>query len=283
MILPKVLCAYPVRVDGTVPSAKIEVPCGQCMPCRVNWQRAWTFRILCEMSLHLATSWVTLTYNEATVPRVDVRPTLYPPHLTRYLRRVRKDLGPERHFAVGEYGPKTWRPHYHVMLFGHDAASVEAHAHRYWGQRFGFVSVDCASQHSSKRAAYVAGYCLKKLTQKSALALDGRHPEFPRMSNRPGIGVGVVPSIAEAMTRRGTAQYIAEMGDVPRFARLGGKLYPLDRTMRDKIREYLGVPIRAAERLSRVAERPEITDHDREAAVAAHDKMRSRYGAKAQI
>lgn len=278
-----VLCAFPVRVYGTAPGAGVEVRCGRCMPCRALRREAWALRILLEISCHPATSWVTLTYSDAAMPRVDVRGTLYPKHFTRYIRRVRKDLGPTRYFGVGEYGPKSWRPHYHVMLFGQPAEAVEEHALRYWGERYGFVSVDCASQHTSKRAAYVAGYCLKKLTNPSEMRLDGRHPEFMRQSLKPAIGLKAVASIAEAMTRRGTSQVIAETGDVPRLARLGGKVYPMDATLRNHIRRYLGVPLRAAERLSSVVERPKPTLESRLKAKDVHEKMRHRLGEKAQI
>lgn len=127
-----------------------------------------------------------------------------------------------RFFLVGEYGNhcrhgidldrvgcplcKLGRPHYHAILFNCAFPDLEPYSERdgevrytspmlekLWG--FGFVDV---GELTFESAAYVARYSLKKINgvladdHYQALTLDGEvvylHPEFARMSRRPGIG-----------------------------------------------------------------------------------------------
>ena len=269
------LCAFPITLSppGT------QVPCGQCMPCRVRRQKAWAGRILLELGLHQVTSWVTLTYNDDSIPSYvgsdgTLCTTLYPEHLRLLFKRLRKRQ-PFRYFACGEYGKKenSFRPHYHALLFGVDPGFL---AHKdflegLWGK--GFVTVDDANQDAKYRASYVAHYTVKKLNASAIDLLDGQHPEFARMSMRPGIGCPAVTKMASAMNRRGVVQWIAETGDVPAFFRIDGRLYPLDTTVRTKLREALGVPAKAADRLRKPEADYDLTLEQRQ---AWHDKMHAR-------
>jgi len=149
-------------------------PCGQCMPCRINRRRLWSNRILLESCKHEKSAFLTLTYAPEFLPENG---SLQPRHLQLFLKRLRKELSPHkiRFFAVGEYGDQTWRPHYHLAVFGIDAFSTDI-VRRCWGM--GHVMVGDLSRAS---AAYIAQYCTKKLTSKDDPRLEGRHPEFTRM------------------------------------------------------------------------------------------------------
>lgn len=88
---------------------------------------------------------------------------------------------------------------------------------------------------------YIAGYTIKKLTngkdEKTNEALEGRHPEFARMSLRPAIGAPAMQQIAEDMVRSG----VCEMWeDVPPALWYGTRSLPLSRTMRKHLRKHLG-------------------------------------------
>lgn len=125
------------------------------------------------------------------------------------MKRLRKNLGHKvRFFACGEYGDNTFRPHYHACIFGTDfpdkklfGKSPAGHdlfrsplLERSWG--LGHVAI---ADLTFESAAYVARYCLKKMTGEQAEAhyqhidqVTGEctqlTPEFARMSLKPGIG-----------------------------------------------------------------------------------------------
>jgi len=102
-----------------------------------------------------------------------------------------------RFYAAGEYGSLTSRPHYHLLLFNlpikelqyfrtnenHDKIYLSNYLSDIWGK--GYVTVGAVTFES---AAYVARYIMKKITGEPAEDhYCGRHPEFTRMSRRPGI------------------------------------------------------------------------------------------------
>lgn len=85
---------------------------------------------------------------------------------------------------------------------------------------------------NEKSAQYIAGYVVKKLTDRDDFRLDGRYPEFARMSLRPGIGAGVMDDLASVLL-----QYDSEeLEDVPTVLRHGMKMMPLGRYLRKRLR-----------------------------------------------
>lgn len=219
-------CGKPFRKDG------VEYGCGQCLPCRFNRRRQWTMRLVLESTQHEFSSFVTLTYDKEHVPHdgsVSVR------EMQLFLKRLRmRACGSAiRFFGVGEYGDQSWRPHYHLCLFGVSDRSAICDS---W-QR-GYVDVGSLTFES---AAYVAGYSVKRMTDARDERLGGRAPEFARMSLRPGIGAGAVGSISEGVTSRAGARFVAGVGDVPGVLRFGGKTWPIGRYLKEKLRESLGM------------------------------------------
>lgn len=217
------LCVRPFR------TGKADFGCGQCMPCRINKRRQWTGRIMLEASQHAHSCFATLTYEDPAPPE------LVPGDLRQFMRRV-WDLypSPVRFFGVGEYGEVTKRPHYHLALFGMSLVDGD-YVQRFWGKGFTHVG---ELNHDS--AQYLAGYVCKKLTKRGDPRLEGRHPEFTRMSLRPGIGAPATASIGRSFTGPQYSQALVKAGDVPSELRVGGKTYPLGRYLREKIREEVG-------------------------------------------
>lgn len=223
------LCERPFFVANKAP-----VGCGQCEPCRINRRRLWANRMVLESLTHSENSFLTLTYDEAHIPENG---TLVPKHWTDFLKRFRLAIAPERvrFFAVGEYGDESQRPHYHACLFG-----VGPFAHdivqRCW--RFGFTYL---AEFSPATAAYVAGYVVKKFAGK-AVCLDGRHPEFTRQSNRPGIGAGAARVLANALEKAGEKKRLLEgSSPLPLSVRIGGDEVFLGRYLREVLRKELGL------------------------------------------
>ena len=258
------LCGVPRTVGDR------KVPCGKCFNCRINKRRCWTARILLEglaaERCGQEVSWVTLTYAEENVPVVARGVSGEPLRSLNTLdyqlcfKRIRKrpDIGSFRYFLVGEYGDQTFRPHYHALLFGPRTVRVEAALKQEWEQDFGHTRVrpwrvgdESLTDASEKRAAYCAGYVVKKMTSLEDYRLGrARHPEFSRMSrgSAGGYGLGCVPAVLDLQTTRGGAIQLTETGDVARSVRINGKLWPLDRTVRRYLRDQLGIPQTIAER-----------------------------------
>ena len=242
------------------------VPCQRCMNCRVNRRRFWTGRILAEAQYQPMSSFWGLTYAPEHVPTVGSGPyadalTLKPADLTNFIKRWRK-LKPEhetfRYFAVGEYG-ELGRPHYHVVAFGPRVdLSLEDRIRKAWsvldeqGERrvLGRVSV---SELIPERAAYCAGYTIKKLTKRDDnRLLDGQLPEFFRVSRRPPLGYLLFHDIARSVHTRSGSIKLALEGDVPKEFRASQNRYPLGRYWIQKLREVLDVeapPYRSPEDL----------------------------------
>jgi len=101
------------------------VPCGKCTGCLNRRASAWSFRLLQEEKTSDTAYFVTMTYatEHAPITRNGYL-ELKKKDLQDYFKRLRrsheyyetKNKG-IKYFAVGEYGGKIKRPHYHVLLF----------------------------------------------------------------------------------------------------------------------------------------------------------------------
>ena len=95
-----------------------EVPCGQCIGCRLERSRQWAMRCCHEASLYDLNCFITLTYDPEHLPPDG---SLVLDHFQRFMKRLRKRFGSGiRFFHCGEYGEKFARPHYHACLFNFD-------------------------------------------------------------------------------------------------------------------------------------------------------------------
>lgn len=222
-------------LNGTLP-----VGCGQCLPCRINRQRLWAHRQYLESLSYDANCFVTLTFSNDYLPPSG---SLDPEHLRNFLKRVRRRISPIklRFFGCGEYGDESWRPHYHVNFFGvgPELESIYLDA---WGQ--GNIKV---GDFNIKTAMYVAHYATKNMTKDGDWRLDGRHPEFARMSLKPGIGASALPVLSESLHVEWGLTLLAEEGDVPRALKMGRKSLVLGRYLRRRLREEIGMPEKLTE------------------------------------
>jgi len=174
-----------------------ELPCGQCIGCRLERSRRWAVRIMHEAQLHQKNSFLTLTYSDEYVPKDG---SLKVEDFQLFMKRLRKrSSSPLRFFHCGEYGETTSRPHYHACLFGDDFSTdrvlykVTPQGDLLYNSRR--LSEAWPEGHAVigdltfESAAYVARYCLKKVTGPEASDHYGeRKPEYVTMSRRPGIG-----------------------------------------------------------------------------------------------
>lgn len=153
---------------------------------------------------------VTLTYDDEHLPENHM---LSKPDLQKFFKRLRNRRAVKsiRYLAAGEYGGKTSRPHYHVVLFGeffgdrYETFSRDGQAltHSFeldevW--KNGTATIDDASFGA---ICYAAGYCAKKAVAERQLTgpieeltnpetgevtYKALAPEFRLMSMHPGLG-----------------------------------------------------------------------------------------------
>lgn len=165
-------CSKPIQLDELM-----MVPCGKCIQCRIARSREWAVRILHETESHEDSIFVTLTYSDEALPR-DM--SIKKSELQRFLKRLRKQLEPRKikYFSSGEYGSKTQRPHYHLIIFGMSKNDVQ-YVKKAWTN--GLIHIGTVTY---KSARYVAKYMFKQY--KSKYDLPGREEPFALMSK--GLG-----------------------------------------------------------------------------------------------
>lgn len=176
---------------------------------------------------HWGNSFVTLTYRSRAEcngdawrsPKQQLENGYYLPdepwlwslnkkHIQKFLKRLRKFFRPNRirYYHCGEYGDKFDRPHSHLVLFNCDFPDKQLLQQRQGQSLFYSVTLEklwpygfsSIGEVSFESAAYVAGYCIKKITGELAddhyLRYDDNgvawwlEPEYSTMSRRPGIG-----------------------------------------------------------------------------------------------
>lgn len=246
-------CAKPITINGGA------FGCGQCIPCRVNRRRIWTHRIMLEAAQYEDNTFATLTYDDENLP---INNSVTPKELQLFIKKLRKTSDRKlRYFACGEYGDQTFRPHYHLALFGFPGCArgisrpnaktgkccaVCDTVRETWGK--GNISLGFLEERS---AAYIAGYVTKKLTNIDNPLLEGRLPEFARMSLRPGIGLGMMHELASVLL---THKLDERMIDVPLSLQHGKKQWPLGRYLRRKLRLYIGREENTPEAIQKVTQ-----------------------------
>ncbi len=187
---------------GESAATRMEVACGQCLGCRLDYSRMWSMRIVHEHELVRelggSSSFVTLTYDDEFMPEGWSLTPSGASDFQLFMKRLRKANDQKiRYFMVGEYGDLcrhskpgvevraedcefccVGRPHYHAILFNKTFEDLEVcgrgrdvdyftskELQRVWGK--GFVQV---GEVNVKTAGYTARYCLKKDTGEKAAA-----------------------------------------------------------------------------------------------------------------
>lgn len=89
------------------------------MECRLAYSREWAIRMTHEQLSHKRSCFLTLTYDPANLPGPGTG-QLVKRDLQLFFKRFRKNVGPFRYVACGEYGERHLRPHFHVAFYGHD-------------------------------------------------------------------------------------------------------------------------------------------------------------------
>lgn len=229
----------PTMADIMLVNNEIAFPCGRCACCKILKRKDMSVRLSHEASIHDDCCFITLTYDDDHIPMASIGdwtetkkdsnylseieilrgdifglPTLLPADVQKFIKRLRRHLEyvptkkcekrdhvtrPIRYFCVGEYGSKTYRPHYHIMIFGWKPSDMRfwqdkgdyivcrsAQIEKLW--RYGFSTVGDVNAGVAK---YCARYVTKKMDCDHEMTKDERSvcPEFFLQSVRDG-GIG---------------------------------------------------------------------------------------------
>lgn len=171
----------PFTVKSKTSGDSIAVPCGKCPTCLARRVSGWSFRLMQQDKISETSNFITLTYDTQNVPITNKGfMSLNKRDVQLFFKRLRKshDSGrlPIKYYAVGEYGGKTLRPHYHIILFN---AQIELIQPAWQNGECHYGTVTGAS----------VGYTLKYMSKPSRIPLhanDDRLKEFSLMSK--GLG-----------------------------------------------------------------------------------------------
>lgn len=207
-------------ISGEELGLNIQVPCGKCLGCRLDYSRNWAIRSSNEAMMYNNynnCAFLTLTFNDDMLLRRSNPYSLNRTAFTSWIKRLRKAIksnyGVEfRLMACGEYGNRHKRPHYHMIIYGFNfpdkyvykynkirntdvlyyrspfLESIWRPAHT--DESFGFSIIGDVNFESS---AYVARYCTKKLFGAVAEKVyKNKEVEFLTTSRNKGLGYNYV-------------------------------------------------------------------------------------------
>lgn len=189
----KIMCDTPYYVDSNKLrynkgefTKKIPVACGRCYLCQKRRVDSWVYRLMQEDLDSYTSAFVTLTYNTENLPRTKNNyRTLVVSDVQQYIKNLRKledkyhkriskkldrigrkrlDKRPIKYFAVGEYGSKGGRPHYHLIIFN---VTNKKHYYEAWNttkKSRGSVHIGDVRSNS---IAYTAKYIMKERGRRS--------------------------------------------------------------------------------------------------------------------
>nr|AVQ10235.1 replication protein VP4 [Gokushovirinae environmental samples] len=161
----------------------VEIPCGQCIGCKLKKSKEWAIRIMLEASLYDHNSFITLTYDNNHLPPNG---SINKQDPVDFMKRLREFYGSGiRSYGCAEYGENFGRPHYHICLFNHHFPDAKQ-----WTTRRGFpvyrsekleqlwpLGISEIGTLTFQSAAYVARYIMKKFTGPESES----HYEVPDM------------------------------------------------------------------------------------------------------
>ena len=220
---------YPVDAFGVKSRRPVFtfVPCGKCIVCLSRRKSDWIFRLKQELKQSFSSYFVTLTYSPDFLPvNSFVIPVLVKSHLQKFMKVLRSRFTGAniRFFGVGEYGSKTLRPHYHLLLFN-VPYHADLHDVIFKSWKFGHIQIGTVQDSSiSYVCKYVLGGTL--LPELSTLFDEYDVPKpFMLCSRRPAIGYGYISE--------STIKYHHDNSTV--YTVQDGKRVPLPRYLRRKI------------------------------------------------
>lgn len=197
------------------------LPCGRCAYCRSINQKTWSLRLFLESQRYNNLCFVTLTYSPEHCP-ADY--SLVPSHLQSFIKRLRYYLPNNlkiKYFAVGEYGSRRGRPHYHILFY--NLPRMFFHYVKYaWS--YGMIDFD-VPRNNQATIKYITNYVMKKIGSLKQVSnyYEGRLPPFLRVSK----GMGLY--------------FVEKMSFYTDKLQIGNRIYTIGRYLKRKLAEKIGI------------------------------------------
>lgn len=197
------------------------VPCGKCLVCLQKRRNDWVFRLSQEHKRSKCSAFITLTYSPRFYPEQN---GLQKRDFQLFMKRLRRNNPDKklRYYAVGEYGSKRQRAHYHALLFNWDG---DARAlSKAWSVNVNGVATPLGIVHIGRVTQSSIRYCTKYVIQRGYLphSPDGRklNPPFALMSRQYGLGLWYLTDAVVSWHRSGYKNYVVVDGEkqaLPRY------------------------------------------------------------------
>lgn len=199
--------------------APFQLPCGQCIQCRLHYASEWATRCVHETKvLPNPSSFITLTYSDENLRSNKLQYVDFQLFAKRLRKRIFSDflksygknnwmlLGKDEkklvskqfeigYFVTGEYGDKKKRPHWHAIIFNWrpDDAKPKyknSRGDQVWesetlSKLWSHGTADFGSV-TRESAGYVARYSAKKLGHSKEF--NGEYPPISKKSCKQAIG-----------------------------------------------------------------------------------------------
>lgn len=258
------------------------VPCGSCPDCLIMKAQAWSIRLLTQESIAKNSYFITLTYADEYYPGYLKKKDLQN-WLKRYRRKVERKYGeiqnfniddwhinlnfpkihiPTRYqikyYAVGEYGERTHRAHYHAIVFNVDINLLLNE----W--RYGYKQKGTVTKQSIN---YVTGYIINK--QK--YGKRKKYPPFSIMSK------GIGKDYFNRATKKYHYQNFSSVITLP-----GGEKFSMPRYIKEKI-FGCDTAIKLIGEKNRIAAEREAKSTDYSEIIGKRNYQREKYNRKTKL
>ena len=196
------------------------VPCGKCYACLNTKRQQWAFRLSYELKqTNFYAVFLTLTYNDENIPLDENGQFCFnKKQVQNYIKQIRHlQKSKISHYLISEYGGKTYRPHYHTIMYGIESQQIIEKIQKTW--QYGFTYVGTVTPAS-------VNYVCKFHVNSKGDIPDGIMKPFSIMSKK--IGASYIPKYKEwhKTSRPQDRYYVAQEG---------GYKTPLPRYFKDKM------------------------------------------------
>jgi hypothetical protein len=262
---PILIQKYRNTTNEALRHVKTAVPCGKCPSCLLSKSAEWTVRLYHEEKSSKNSYFLTLTYAPEFYPGY-----LRKDHLQKLFKRYRiaafrkygysGSLSPSefKYYAIGEYGERTNRAHYHAILFNVDIVLLC----KKW--EYGYKYVGRAQKES-------INYCTSYVIAKKRFGGHKFAPPFSIMSK--GLGLSYINNqiIQFHNERKETIITLPS-----------GEKYNMPQYLREKIFKDKNIIKDIGER-NRINARIDLENTERSEVIAKRNYERIRYSRKAKV